>query len=64
MKLANEEDLAKTVKKKRKNNYLDAMRMLQNSEDEINDYRKMMGQKPTQRASLIIAGRQRFPPWL
>ncbi|CAL8403237.1 unnamed protein product [Arctogadus glacialis] len=55
MKLASEEDLAKTVKKKRKNNYLDAMRMLQNMEDEINAYRKTMGQKPTQRASLIIA---------
>ncbi|CAL8339855.1 unnamed protein product [Lota lota] len=55
MKLANEDDLAKTVKKKRKNNCQDAMRMLQNIEDEINAYRKTMGQKPTQRASLIIA---------
>ncbi|KAG7269962.1 hypothetical protein CRUP_026532, partial [Coryphaenoides rupestris] len=55
MKLAGEGDLVKTVKKKRKNNCLDAMRKLQDIEDEINAYRKKMGQKPTQRASLIIA---------
>ncbi|KAJ3602735.1 hypothetical protein NHX12_030484, partial [Muraenolepis orangiensis] len=54
MKLSNEGDLKKTVKKKRKNNCLDAMRKLQDIEDEINIYRKKMGQKPTQRASLIF----------
>ncbi|XP_062319404.1 FERM domain-containing protein 4B isoform X3 [Osmerus eperlanus] len=54
MKLANEAELAKTVKKKRKNNCLDAMRKLQDIEDEINAYRVQTGRKPTQRASLII----------
>uniref|UniRef100_A0A667XK67 FERM domain containing 4B n=1 Tax=Myripristis murdjan TaxID=586833 RepID=A0A667XK67_9TELE len=56
MKLANEGDLCKTVKKKRRNNYLDSMRKLQEIEDEINAYRVKTGKKPTQRASLIIAG--------
>ncbi|XP_029907826.1 FERM domain-containing protein 4B isoform X1 [Myripristis murdjan] len=55
MKLANEGDLCKTVKKKRRNNYLDSMRKLQEIEDEINAYRVKTGKKPTQRASLIIA---------
>lgn len=56
MKLANEGDLYKTVKKKRRHNCLDAMRRLQEIEEEINAYRVKMGKKPTQRASLIIAG--------
>ncbi|XP_056129236.1 FERM domain-containing protein 4B [Lampris incognitus] len=55
MKLASEDDLCKTVKKKRRNNCLDAMRKLQEIEEEINEYRIKMGKKPTQRASLIIA---------
>ncbi|KAM4613665.1 FERM domain-containing protein 4B [Polymixia lowei] len=55
MKLASEGDLCKTVKKKRRSNCLDAMRKLQDIEDEINTYRIKTGQKPTQRASLIIA---------
>lgn len=56
IKLSNEEDLAKTVKKKRRNNCLDAMRTLEDIEKEINAYRMKKGKKPTQRASLIIAG--------
>uniref|UniRef100_A0A669DAS3 FERM domain containing 4B n=1 Tax=Oreochromis niloticus TaxID=8128 RepID=A0A669DAS3_ORENI len=54
MKLANEADLCKTVKRKRKHNYLDAMRNLEEIEKQINDYRVKKGQKPTQRASLIL----------
>lgn len=57
IKLSNEEDLAKTVKKKRRNNCLDAMRKLEEIEKEINAYRIKKGKNPTQRASLIIAGR-------
>lgn len=57
IKLANEGDLGKTVKKKRRNNYLDAMRKLEEIEKEINAYRIKKGKKPTQRASLILAGR-------
>lgn len=56
IKLSNEGDLAKTVKKKRRNNCLDAMRKLEEIEKEINAYRIKTGKKPTQRASLIIAG--------
>uniref|UniRef100_A0A3P8U3A2 FERM domain containing 4B n=1 Tax=Amphiprion percula TaxID=161767 RepID=A0A3P8U3A2_AMPPE len=57
MKLANEGDLCKTVKRKRRNNYLDSMRKLEEIEKEINAYRIKKGKKPTQRASLILAGR-------
>ncbi|XP_047439151.1 FERM domain-containing protein 4B isoform X3 [Mugil cephalus] len=55
MKLANEGDLGKTVKRKRRNNCLDAMRKLEKIEKDINDYRIKKGKKPTQRASLILA---------
>nr|XP_040058758.1 FERM domain-containing protein 4B isoform X4 [Gasterosteus aculeatus aculeatus]XP_040058759.1 FERM domain-containing protein 4B isoform X5 [Gasterosteus aculeatus aculeatus] len=55
MKLSNEGDLCKTVKKKRRNNCLDAARKLEEIENEINDYRIKKGKKPTQRASLILA---------
>lgn len=58
IKLSNEADLCKTVKKKRRNNCLDAMRMLEEIEKEINAYRVKKGKKPTQRASLILAGRR------
>uniref|UniRef100_A0A672I218 FERM domain containing 4Ba n=1 Tax=Salarias fasciatus TaxID=181472 RepID=A0A672I218_SALFA len=58
MKLANEGDLCKTVKRKRRNNYLDAMRKLDEIEKEINSYRVKKGRKPTQRASLILTGRR------
>ncbi|XP_029550482.1 FERM domain-containing protein 4B isoform X2 [Salmo trutta] len=54
-KLANEAELCKTVKKKRRRNCLDAMRKLHDIEDEINEYRVKTGKKPTQRASIIIA---------
>ncbi|XP_062248747.1 FERM domain-containing protein 4B isoform X1 [Platichthys flesus] len=54
-KLANESDLCKTVKKKRRRNCLDAMHRLQLIEDEMNQYRIKKGKKPTQRASVIIA---------
>ncbi|GAA6104843.1 FERM domain-containing protein 4B isoform X1 [Tachysurus ichikawai] len=53
-KLANETELCKTVKKKRRRNFEDAKRTLQQIENEINDYRVKMGKKPTQRASVII----------
>ncbi|XP_053280754.1 FERM domain-containing protein 4B [Pleuronectes platessa] len=54
-KLANESELCKTVKKKRRRNCLDAMHRLQLIEDEMNQYRIKKGKKPTQRASVIIA---------
>ncbi|XP_035016237.1 FERM domain-containing protein 4B isoform X3 [Hippoglossus stenolepis] len=54
-KLANESELCKTVKKKRRRNCLDAMHRLQQIEDEMNQYRIKKGKKPTQRASVIIA---------
>ncbi|KAL2091499.1 hypothetical protein ACEWY4_013762 [Coilia grayii] len=54
MKLANEGELCKTVKKKRRRNCLDAMRKLQEIENEINAYRIKTGKTPTQRASIII----------
>lgn len=53
-RLANETELCKTVKKKRRRNFEDAMKTLQQIENEINDYRVKTGKKPTQRASLII----------
>lgn len=58
-KLASEGDLCKTVRKKRRNNYLDAKRKLGEIDREINAYRIKKGQKPTQRASLVLAGTER-----
>lgn len=55
-KLASETDLCKTVKRKRRRNFEDAMKTLQMIENEMNDYRVKTGKKPTQRASLIITG--------
>lgn len=55
-KLANEPELCKTVKKKRRRNCLDAMHKLQQIENEMNHYRIKKGKRPTQRASVIIAG--------
>lgn len=55
-KLAAEPDISKLVRKKRRRNCLDAMQKLQEIEDEMNQYRLKKGQKPTQRASVIIAG--------
>lgn len=55
-KLASEAELCKTVKRKRRRNCQDAMRKLQQVEDEMNQYRIKKGKKPTQRASMIITG--------
>uniref|UniRef100_A0A8C1ITH6 FERM domain containing 4Ba n=1 Tax=Cyprinus carpio TaxID=7962 RepID=A0A8C1ITH6_CYPCA len=54
-KLAYENELCKTVKKKRRRNLLDATKKLQGIENQINDYRVKIGKEPTQRASVIIA---------
>uniref|UniRef100_A0A672QI44 FERM domain containing 4B n=1 Tax=Sinocyclocheilus grahami TaxID=75366 RepID=A0A672QI44_SINGR len=54
-KLAYENELCKTVKKKRRRNLLDATKKLQEIEIKINDYRVKIGKEPTQRASVIIA---------
>uniref|UniRef100_A0AAZ3P1T0 FERM domain-containing protein n=1 Tax=Oncorhynchus tshawytscha TaxID=74940 RepID=A0AAZ3P1T0_ONCTS len=53
-KLASEAEICKTVKRKRRRNCQDAMRKLQQVEDEMNKYRIKKGKKPTQRASVII----------
>ncbi len=55
-KLAYENELCKTVKKKRRRNLLDATKKLQKIENQINEYRVKIGKEPTQRASVIIAG--------
>ncbi|XP_051947779.1 FERM domain-containing protein 4B-like isoform X1 [Xyrauchen texanus] len=54
-KLAADHDISKLVRKKRRRNCLDAMQKLQEIEDEMNQYRLKKGQKPTQRASLLIS---------
>ncbi|XP_050969029.1 FERM domain-containing protein 4B isoform X3 [Labeo rohita] len=54
-KLAYENELCKTVKKKRRRNLVDATKKLQEIENQINDYRVKIGKEPTQRASVIIA---------
>ncbi|XP_026117218.1 FERM domain-containing protein 4B-like isoform X2 [Carassius auratus] len=54
-KLAYENELCKTVKRKRRKNLLDATKKLQEIENQINDYRVKIGKEPTQRASVIIA---------
>ncbi|XP_017291326.1 FERM domain-containing protein 4B isoform X3 [Kryptolebias marmoratus] len=54
-KLVSEADLKRTVKKKRKTNYLDAKGTLEQIEKEINNYKITKGRNPTQRASLIFA---------
>lgn len=53
-KLANEPDLCKTVKKKRKQDYIDAVRKLQDIENAINEYRIRCGKKPSQKATGIL----------
>lgn len=50
-KLASEPDLCKTVKKKRKQDYVDAMKKLQEIENAINEYRIRCGKKPSQKAT-------------
>ncbi|XP_028906528.1 FERM domain-containing protein 4B isoform X1 [Ornithorhynchus anatinus] len=53
-KLASEPDLCKNVKKKRKQDYSDAVKKLQGIENTINKYRIKCGKKPTQKATLIL----------
>ncbi|EHH51192.1 FERM domain-containing protein 4B isoform X1 [Macaca fascicularis] len=52
-KLANEPDLCKTVKKKRKQDYTDAVKKLQEIENAINEYRIRCGKKPSQKAAVL-----------
>nr|XP_031541980.1 FERM domain-containing protein 4B [Vicugna pacos] len=53
-KLANEPDLCKTVKKKRKQDYTDAVKKLQEIENAINEYRIRCGKKPSQKAAVTL----------
>ncbi|XP_045847639.1 FERM domain-containing protein 4B isoform X2 [Meles meles] len=53
-KLANEPDLCKTVKKKRKQDYTEAVKKLQEIENAINEYRIRCGKKPSQKATVIL----------
>ncbi|XP_069499914.1 FERM domain-containing protein 4B isoform X2 [Ambystoma mexicanum] len=53
-RLAGEPDLHKNTRRKRKQEYGDAVRKLQEIESEINDYRVQCGKTPTKRASLIL----------
>lgn len=57
LKLVSEAELKRTVKKKRKSNYLDALGKLDQIKTEINEYRISKGRKPSPRASLIFTGR-------
>ncbi|KAJ7998597.1 hypothetical protein DPEC_G00206550 [Dallia pectoralis] len=52
-KIAGEIEPSRTVKKKRRKNYQDSMKKLQEIEEEINKYRIQMGKNPTERASII-----------
>ncbi|XP_071984588.1 FERM domain-containing protein 4B isoform X3 [Engystomops pustulosus] len=53
-KLLMEPDLAKNVKRKRKQDYSDAIKRLQDIESAINEYRIKRGKDPTKRASLLF----------
>ncbi|KAH1168275.1 hypothetical protein KIL84_003758 [Mauremys mutica] len=53
-KLASEPDMCKNVKKKRKQDYIAAMKKLQEIENSINEYRIKCGKKPTQKSTLIL----------
>ncbi|KAM8929910.1 FERM domain-containing protein 4B isoform 2-T2 [Pelodytes ibericus] len=53
-RLATEPDLGKNVKRKRKQDYSDAIKKLQELESTINEYRVKSGRVPTKRASLLI----------
>ncbi|OWK02850.1 hypothetical protein Celaphus_00010372, partial [Cervus elaphus hippelaphus] len=59
-KLANEPDLCKTVKKKRKQDYTDAVKKLQEIENAINEYRIRCGKKPSQKATVILPANDTF----
>ncbi|KAG8436038.1 hypothetical protein GDO86_007223 [Hymenochirus boettgeri] len=52
-KLASEPDLSKNVKRKRKQEYIDTIKKLQELESTINDYRVKSGKDLTKRASII-----------
>nr|XP_014343458.1 PREDICTED: FERM domain-containing protein 4B [Latimeria chalumnae] len=54
-KLATEPDISKNVKRRRKQDYADALKKLQDLENAINEHRIKYGKKPTQRASLLVA---------
>lgn len=58
-KLASEADLCKNVKKKRKQEYADAVKKLQEIENSINEYRIKCGKKPTQKSTLTLPGKQK-----
>lgn len=58
-KLASEADLCKNVKKKRKQEYADAVKKLQEIENSINEYRIKCGKKPTQKTTLTLPGKQK-----
>ncbi|XP_075406018.1 FERM domain-containing protein 4B [Tenrec ecaudatus] len=53
-KLAGEADLCKTVKKKRKQDYTEAVKKLQEIEGAINEYRIRCGKKPSQKATVLL----------
>ncbi|XP_059800295.1 FERM domain-containing protein 4B isoform X1 [Hypanus sabinus] len=53
-KLASDPEKCKNLKKKRKQDYIDALKKLQEIENASNEYRIKCGRKPVQRASLII----------
>ncbi|XP_053326105.1 FERM domain-containing protein 4B isoform X1 [Spea bombifrons] len=53
-RLATEADLSKNVKRKRKQDYSDALKKLQELESTINEYRVKSGKDPTKRASLLM----------
>uniref|UniRef100_A0A6I8RUF1 FERM domain containing 4B n=1 Tax=Xenopus tropicalis TaxID=8364 RepID=A0A6I8RUF1_XENTR len=53
-KLATEPDLSKNVKRKRKQDYSDSIKKLQELESTINEFRVKSGKTPTKRASMIL----------
>ncbi|KAJ6668241.1 hypothetical protein lerEdw1_015618 [Lerista edwardsae] len=53
-KLAGEPDLCKNVKKKRKQEYTEAVKKLQEIENSINEYRIKYGKKPSQKSTLTL----------
>ncbi|XP_078270644.1 FERM domain-containing protein 4B-like isoform X2 [Rhinoraja longicauda] len=53
-RLANDPEIGKNVKRKRKQDYIEALKKLQDIENASNEYRIKSGRKPVQRASLIL----------
>ncbi|XP_042307869.1 FERM domain-containing protein 4B isoform X2 [Sceloporus undulatus] len=60
-KLAGEPDLCKNVKKKRKQEYVEAVKKLQEIENSINEYRIKCGKKPAQKATLTLPSEDIIP---